>query len=319
MSQAALTRYLATRIALGVVTLLLVSGVTFLATNVVPADPARTALGQFATDEQVALYHEQQGLDDPVLTRYLRWIGHAARGDLGTSAISHSAVTTLVAAPMVRTIILGGAAMVVAVALGFAFGVFAGLRVGRRVDVAITTLALCLNSLPEFVIGLVLLVVLAVELPVFPVESSGAAFDSGLTAVKAYVLPVLTLALFLTPYLLRMVRANVRDVVGQPFIRASALRGLPRRRIIWRHVVPNASLPVISVIALTSAELVGGVVVIETVFGFPGIGRLLVEATSGKDIPTVQAVVLVMGTGYVLLNFAADAVLLALNPRLRTR
>src|SRR5262249_4787793 len=152
-----------------------------------------------------------------------------------------------------------------------------------------------------------LLVILGVELRVLPVESSAAAFGSGWAAGKAYVLPVLTLALFLTPYLTRMVRANVRETSVQPFVRAAALRGTPRRRLVWRHISPNASLPVINVIALTSAELIGGVVVIETVFGFPGIGRALVEATSGKDIPTVQAVVLVMGAGYVFLNLAADA------------
>jgi peptide/nickel transport system permease protein len=207
--------------------------------------------------------------------------------------------------------------MLIAVPLAFVLGVFAGQRGGRRSDLAVSLGALFVNSLPEFVVGLTLLVVLAVQLGWFPIESSGAAVGVGYAELEAYILPVLTLAIVLTPYMARMVRANVRDVLDQPFVRSAVLRGVPRRAIVWRHVVPNASLPVVNVVALSMAELIGGVVVIETVFGFPGIGKLLVDSVGSKDIPTVQIITLVMALGYVLLNLAADLVVLVLNPRLR--
>ena len=311
--------YLGTRLALAAVTLFLISAVTFFATNVVPSDPARVALGKAATPEQLDAYRHQQGLDKPVGTRYASWLGNFLQGDWSTSVISRNPVRDQVVPKMERSLILAGASMLLAVPFAFLFGVFSGLRSGRRLDIGISLGALFVNSLPEFVVGLVLLVVLAVEANVLPVESSAAALGSGSDRVEAYILPVLTLAIVLTPYMLRMVRANVRDTLDMPFVQAAVLRGFSRRRVIWQHVVPNASLPVVNVVALSLAELVGGVVVIETVFGFPGIGKYLVESVSSKDIPTVQAIALIMGVGFVALNFAADAVVLGLNPRLRTR
>jgi peptide/nickel transport system permease protein len=312
-------RYFASRAALAALTLVLISMITFFMTNVVPSDPARVALGKFASEEQLEIYREQQGLNKPVVSRYLHWAGNIVQGDWGTSVLTRRAVGELVSPRIVRTLILAVAAMLLAVPLAFLLGVYTGQRSGGPLDFSISLGALLLNALPEFVVGLVLLVVLAVEAGVLPIESSAASFGSGFELVKAYILPTLTLALVLLPYMLRMVRVNVRDTLAQPFVRSAVLRGLSRRRVIWRHVVPNASLPVVNVVALSLAELVGGVVVIETVFGFPGIGKLLVESVGGKDIPTVQAIALVIGLGYVVMNFLADAVVLALNPRLRTR
>lgn len=317
MSRAALGRYCAIRLALAVTTLFLISVVTFLATNVVPSDPARVALGKFANQAQLEAYREQQGLNEPVLPRYAGWLADFAHGEWGTSLLSRGPVTDQVLPRITRTLVLGLAAMLIAVPVAFALGVFTGQRSGKPADVALSFGTLLVNSLPEFVVALVMLVLLAVEAGLLPVESSAASFGEGLDAMRAYVLPVLSLAIVLTPYMARMVRVNVRDTLAQPFVRSAVLRGVPRRRVVWQHVVPNASLPVVNVIALSMAELIGGVVVIESVFGFPGIGKLLVDAVGGKDLPTVQAIALIMGTGYVLLNFLADAVVLALNPRLR--
>jgi peptide/nickel transport system permease protein len=311
-------RYVGTRFALAVLTLFLISVVTFLATNVVPSDPARSALGKFATPAQVEAYREEQGLNRPVLTRYAEWLSGFVTGDWGTSVYSRQPVADQVVPRIARSVILAGAAMLIAVPIAFLLGVYTGQRSGRPADVGISFGALFVNSMPEFVVGLVLLVLFAVEAGVLPIESSAASLGSGAERVEAYILPVLTLAIVLTPYILRMVRVNVRDMLDRAFVRAAVLRGFSRRRVVWQHVVPNASLPVVSVVALSLAELIGGVVIIETVFGFPGIGNLLVDSVSSKDIPTVQAIALVVGTGYVVLNFAADAVILALNPRLRT-
>jgi peptide/nickel transport system permease protein len=208
--------------------------------------------------------------------------------------------------------------MCIAVPLAFLVGVYTGTRSGSRTDIGASTLTLLLNSLPEFVVGLILLMILAVQFKILPVESSGVAFGEGVTRVKGYVLPVLTLVVVMTPYLIRMVRVNVRDVVDEPYVQSAVLRGLGKRRVTWRYIAQNASLPVISVVALSTAELVGGIVVIEAVFGFPGIGKLLVDSVLGGDIPVVQAIALIVGLGFVTLNLAADLLLVAMNPRLRT-
>jgi peptide/nickel transport system permease protein len=284
---------------------------------VVPTDPGRIALGKNATPEQIAAYDHEQGLDRPVVTRYFYWFGNFARGQWGTSVLSQQPVSDLVVPRIARSVVLGFLAMLIAVPAAFFLGVFSAQRTGRPVDGVISFSALFVNSLPEFIVAVALLVVFGVKAAVLPIESSGAAFGTGLARVEAYVLPVLTLAIVLTPYMTRMVRANVRDIAGKPYIRSATLRGVSRRRTVWRHVVPNSSLPVINVVALSMAELVGGVVVIETVFGFPGIGQLLVQSVGSRDIPTVQAIALIVGIGVVGLNFLADAGVLALNPQLR--
>lgn len=314
----AVLRYLGTRVGLALLTLFLISAITFFATNVVPSDPARSALGKAATPDQLEAYREQQGLDEPVATRYVHWLGDFFHGDWGASIISRIPVKDQVGPRITRSVIVAGMAVLLAVPLAFLLGVYTGLRSGRPVDIGVSIGALFLNSLPEFVVGLVLLVLFAVQWGVLPLESSAAALSSGFDEVKAYILPVLTLAIVLTPYMLRMVRVNVQATMDLPYVRSAVLRGLSRRRVVWQHVVPNASLPVVNVVALSLAELIGGVVVIETVFSFPGIGKLLVESVGSKDIPMVQAIALIMGTGYVFLNFAADAIVLKLNPRLRT-
>ena len=313
----AVARFVLSRLALGLVALLVISAVTFFATDVVPADPARVALGKFATPAQLASYQHQQGLDRPIGVRYVRWVSNVVQGDWGTSVLSTQKVSDLVEPRILRSAILGLAAMLLAVPAAFLLGVFSAQRIGRPSDLLVSFGALLINSLPEFAVGIAFLMVFAVQTNALPIESSAAAGGAGLSQIEAYVLPVLSLATVLMPYIARMVRANVRDVSAQPFVRSAALRGLSRRRLVWRHIVPNATLPVVNVIALSMAELIGGVVIIETVFGFPGIGQLLVSSVGSKDIPTVQVITLIIGLGFVVLNFLADAAILLLNPRLR--
>jgi len=311
-------RFVGSRIVFGILTLVAISAVTFFATDVVPADPARVALGKFATSEQLAAYREDRGLDRPVGDRYLRWVGNVVQGDWGESVLSKRPVASLIEPRIVRSLILSMSAMLIAIPVAFLLGVFSAQRIGTRSDFSISSTTLLVNSLPEFVVGIAFLMVFAVWLGVLPIESSAAALGSGLAAVRAYILPVMTLATVLVPYMARMVRANMRDVSGQPFVRSATLRGVPRRRLIWRHVVPNASIPVVNVVALTMAELIAGVVIIETVFGFPGIGQLLINSVSSKDIPVVQIITIIIGLGFVILNFLADLVVLMLNPKLRS-
>lgn len=316
-----LARILGTRLVIAIGTLLLISVITFAATNAVPSDPAKIALGRDASPEQLQRYREEQGLEEPVVERYFDWLGAYVQGDWGTSVLaSQLPVRDEVVPRMVRTFILGSMAMAIAVPLAFLIGVSTGRRSGRLLDLSTSITTLILNSLPEFVTGLFLLILFAVELKWLPIESaSGILYGGGTAAVKAYVLPVMTLVLVLTPYMIRMVRANVRDVMAQPLVRSSVLRGLPNRMVVWRHVVPNAAIPVVSVIALTLADILAGVVVVETIFSFPGIGKLFVDSVLGKDVPMVQAVALAVGLGFVILNFLADAVIAAIDPRVRAR
>lgn len=310
-------RYALSRVLAAVATLVLISILTFLATNVVPNDPARIALGRQATPEQIAAYHEQQGLDEPVVRRYLTWVGDFVRGDWGTSTLNRQPVREEVLPRVRRSVTIAVIAMLIATPLAFLIGAFLGRRTGTRTDLASSIALLLVNSLPEFVIGLCLLAVLGVALGWLPVESSGALFGSGWTEVRAYILPILTLVLVVTPYMARMVRVQVRETLGHAHVRSALLRGVPVRRLTWRHVVPNASLPVVNVVALNLAELLGGLVVVEVVFAFPGVGQLLVDSVNGKDIPTVQAIALIAGVGFVIINAFADLAVLMLNPRLR--
>jgi peptide/nickel transport system permease protein len=314
-----LLRRIGATLARALATLLVLSLLTFLATNAVPADPARIALGRSATPDQLAEYRLQQGLDRPAVTRYVNWLADFAKGNWGSSTVSRRDVRGEVLPRLIRTVTLAGLGALIAMPIAFAIGLYTGQRSSSRTDVGVSVISLFLNSLPEFVIGLFVLLLLAVEFPVLPVESSNAAFGTGSARIEAYLLPAFTVAIVICPYVIRMVRVNVRDVVAQPFVRSAVLRGLPKRLVTRRHITPNASLPVISVLALTMAELVGGLVVIEAVFGFPGVGKLLVDSVLSSDIPTVQAITLVIGVGFILMNTGADAVLLLLDPRLRSR
>jgi peptide/nickel transport system permease protein len=308
----------ARRVGLGVLTLVLVSVITFLATNVVPNDPARIALGRGATDAQLASYVKQQGLDRPMIPRYASWVGDFVRGDWGVSTRSRREVRSEVMPRLRRSATLALVAMLIAVPLALLLGTWLGRRSGTLVDLGSSIVLLLLNSLPEFVIGLVLLTIFGVALGVLPVESSAAVFGTGWPVVKAYILPVLALVVVVTPYMTRMVRVQVRETLGQPYVRTALLRGVGPRRLTWRHIVPNASIPVVNVVALNLAELLGGLVVVEVVFGFPGLGQLLVDSVQGKDIPSVQAIALLAAAGFVVINAIADAIVLFLNPRLRT-
>lgn len=308
----------ARRLWLGIITLVLISLITFLATNVVPNDPARIALGRGATEAQLAAYTADQGLDKPIVSRYLTWVGDFVRGDWGTSTRNRRAVRDDVLPRLGRSAIIAIGAMMIATPLAWLLGAWLGRRTGTLTDLGASLGLLLLNSLPEFVTGLVLLVIFGVWFGVLPVESSAAIFGSGWPLVKAYVLPMLTLVVVVTPYMARMVRVQVRDTLGKPYVRTALLRGVGPHRLMWRHIVPNASVPVVNVVALNMAELLGGLVVVETVFGFPGLGQLLVDSVQGKDIPTVQAIALLAGVTFVVINALADVIVFALNPRLRS-
>jgi peptide/nickel transport system permease protein len=310
-------RSLGARLGLALLTLVLISIVTFLATNVLPGDPVRAALGRAPTPAQRAAFVQQQGLDQPAVKRYVVWMGNFIRGNWGNSTITGRPVRPEVLVRIGRTAILAIGAILIAVPLGLLLGVMGAKRSGTLPDLLGSTATVFIAALPEFVIGIVLLLIVGVHLEWLPVESSALQFMPVGSGIRYYALPALTLAIVVCPYVIRVVRVNVRDNLEAGYVRGLVLRGVGGARLTWQHIVPNAMIPVVNVIALNLGQLIGGVVVVEAVFAFPGDGNLLVDAVQTKDIPTVQATVLVIGGVFVVLNFIADTVVVLLNPRLR--
>lgn len=303
-----------------VVTLAALSIVTFIATTAVPGNPALSALGRNATPQELHDFDQQEGLNRPLLSRYFHWAGDFVKGDWGTSIINQQSVRSQVLPRLARTLVLAVGAFLLGVPIALMLGLVSGRRAGSKLDRATSLSTLLLLALPEFVVAIVVLIVFAVWLRVLPIDSSALAFGevSAGQALQLYALPVLTLALILVPYITRLMRTNVREVVGQPYIRTAELEGIHGWRLAARRIAPNAAKPLVSVLAINLAELVAGVVVVETVFGFPGAGALLVSSVESQDIPTVQALVLLIGAMLIVFNLLADLALLWLNPRLRT-
>ncbi len=307
------------RLALLLVTLVAVSMLVYGATSVVPADPAKVFLGKVASPEQVQAFRHREGLDRSVFAGYVFWGSNFIRGNWGESVVSQTAVTSLVIPRLQRTFLLALFAFLIAAPISVLVGLTGGKRAGSNADVTLSIAILAIGALPEFVIGVILLLVFGVELAVLPVTSAALLFGGVSAKVDAYILPALTLALVAIPYMTRQIRAAVREVSATPYVRAAALRGLRPRRLTWSHIFPPAAGRVVNVMSLSLAELMAGVVVVETVFAFPGIGQELVQSINSADVTVVQACALLIGSAYIVLNFIADALVIALNPRVRRR
>jgi peptide/nickel transport system permease protein len=306
------------RLVAAVVLCFLLSVLVFVGTQVLPGDAAQAVLGRNANPEAVEQVRAELELDRPVVGQYTSWLGGILRADPGESLAARRPVADLIAGSVINTIILAGVTLAVLIPLALVLGVLAGVRPGRSLDHLISGGTLILISLPEFVIGTLLALALAVELGWLPPVSIVPPGESPLQNPEILVLPALTLVLVGLAYTVRMVRAGVAEAMEREFVHAARLNGVPERRLVWRYVLPNALAPAVAVIALTMQWTVGGAVIVETVFQYPGMGLALVQAVSVRDIPTVQAVALLIGVTYVLINLAADIVTLLLVPRLRT-
>jgi peptide/nickel transport system permease protein len=301
-----------------ILSLLVISVLVFTLTAAIPGDPARAVLGKAATPGQLAAFRAAHGLNEHLYLQYWHFAVHLLEGKFGTSFASGQPVTAVIGARLLRTFWLVLFAWLIAAAVAVPGGIWAGRRAGGLADAASSAVVLTVAALPEFVIGLLLVFVVAVRLRLLPVNSTTAGFsDTPFGDLSAYVLPAVTIALTIIPYVTRLTRANAREVNSEPYIRAAILRGVPGSRLTFLHVLPNAAPPVINALALQFAGSIGGVVVTETVFGFPGIGQLLVEAVGNRDLPVVQAITMIIGAVYVIVNTFADAGVRALTPRLR--
>lgn len=301
-----------------VLSLLAVSALVFLLTIAVPGDPARAALGKAATPAQLKAFDAAHGLDAPLYEQFGRFLQHLVQGQLGTSYASGQSVATAIGARFERTFFLVLIAWLIAALISIPVGMWSGRRAGSAADSAVSGITLGLAALPEFVIGLLLVFIVGVKLGWLPVNSTAAGYATTPWGdFSSYLLPAIAIALTIIPYITRLTRANAREVDSEPYIRAAILRGVHGPRLTFLHVLPNAAPPVLSALALQFAGSIGGVVVTETVFGFPGIGQLLVQAVGSRDLPVVQAITIIIGAVYVFVNTLADAGVRALTPRLR--
>jgi peptide/nickel transport system permease protein len=311
-----MSKFLLTRLGLALVTLVLVSIIVFAVAEILPGDVGRTILGPYASNEQVARLNHELGNDRSLPVRYADWIGGFVTGDWGDSALLNTPVRPLVLDRLGNSLILGLFALVLIVPFSIAFGVLAALHHGKALDRIISVSGLSLIALPEFVAGVILLVIFAVKLGWFPV-SSHVPSSNPVDVFRQLLLPSIPLMLVLFGYISRMARAGTIDALLSNYTRTAVLKGLPRRTVIWRHVLRNALLPTISVVSVQVGYLVGGLVVIETLFSYPGIGKLVLDSAVGHDLPVLEATVLMVAVLYMVSNFVADVLYGVLNPRVR--
>lgn len=312
-----IARLIAQRLALGVALLLAASVLIFGGTMILPGDVAQSILGQSATPETLANLRAELGLNDPPLMRYFAWLGGALTGDLGTALTNGQDIATAMGRRLGNTLFLAATAAAIAVPLAILLGLIAVRYVGRWPDKVISTATLATISVPEFLLGYIVIYFLAVELRLFP---SMAMVHDGMSLgqkLNAIALPALVLVLAVLGHMMRMTRAAILNVMQSAYIETAELKGLRPFAIIARHAFPNAIAPVVNVVMINLAYLVVGVVVVEVVFVYPGMGQYLVDHVSKRDVPVVQACGLVFAAVYIGLNLVADIVSILANPRLR--
>ncbi|MFO8041692.1 MAG: ABC transporter permease [Alkalispirochaeta sp.] len=313
-----MTRYLVQRLLLLVATLVLTSFIIFALTNLLPGDIARLVLGRDASATAVANFEQQFGLDKPPMRQYVDWLAGFVTADWGRSfTAGNPPVRDLVLSRLGNSVRLAGLTLLIVIPLSLILGVVAALREGSWVDSSISIVSLSVVGLPEFVAGIVLINVFAVSLGWLP-ASAYVSQDMGMIAwLRMLILPALTASLVLVGYITRMTRAGMLEELKKPYVRTATLKGLSWRRVVFGHALRNALLPTIAVIALSIGWLMGGLVVIENVFNYPGIGSLLVTAVTQKNLPVLQAISVLIVFFYSFANLVADLLFALLNPRIR--
>lgn len=298
-------------------TLWVISVVVFFATYALGINVARQVLGRQVTPQQLDDFNHAHGFDRPPLQQYVTWLKNFLTGDWGLSPSTNVPIRDTVMHRLGPTLLLASLALAIALPISIALGIFMAKRAGRPSDLLMSVLTVCLAATPVFVVGIVLILVFSVHLGITPVDSTALTFGSGSQKVAAYVLPSVTLALALLPHITRITRASVWDTLAAPYAQAGVLRGLTRRTVTWRYLLPNASAPIVNAVALDMMWLVTGVILVENVFGFPGLGTLIVTAVQSGDIFTVQATVMVTGVLFIAISLGADLLVVAFTPRLR--
>ena len=309
-------KMIAQRLGLGLITLLVVSLIIFLGVELLPGDLAEAILGQAATEETVAAFRRELKLDLPAHERYFDWLIGILQGDMGKSLANQRQISELIGVRLGNTIFLAVVAAVISVPLAVTLGVLAALYRNSFYDKCVNVVTLTSISFPEFFVAYILILFLAVQAGIFPSISNVSPDTEFWDRVYRVALPALTLTLVVIAHMMRMTRAAIINLLASPYIEMANLKGMPRSRIIVKHALPNAWAPIINVIVINLAYLVVGVVVVEVVFVYPGLGQLLVDSVSKRDIPVVQAASLIFAATYILLNLTADILSILTNPRL---
>lgn len=312
-------RHLLERSIYGLLTLVLISMLIFLATNVLPGDAARAILGRSATPEAVAALQAQLGLDRPLTTQYVSWVASIFHGDLGNSVVTKGPVWDLVGPRLSNSLLLLVTTSVIALPLSFAVGILMAVKQGNWFDNSINGFLIGIAGIPEFVLAIVLILLLSTHvLHLLPPTAVLGPGQTILQNPQVLVLPVLTLTLAIMPYLSRLIRASLIDALVSEYVVTARLKGLPPRLILLRHALRNSLVPSIQGAALSLAYILGGAVVVEYIFQYPGLGSALQSAVSQRDLYVIQAIVLIFALGYIVFNMLADMLTILMTPRLRS-
>lgn len=310
-------RLIAKRLGLAVLTLLLVSAVIFTISGLLPGDAAQEVLGQGATPEQVAALRHEMGLDRPGPVRYAEWLRDIVQGDPGQSLVANKPVADIISERLPNTVVLAALAAAVSVPFAFLIGIASAITRGRRLDRALNVLTLSMVALPEFLVATIAVLIFAVKLlwlpsiTIVPKEPSLAEF------ARAYAMPVMVLAVGVVAQLGRMIRAAIIAELDRPYVEMARLKGVGQSRLVFRHVLPNAIGPIVNAMALSLSYLFGGAIIVETIFNYPGLASLMVNAVTSRDMPLLQACAMLFCAAYLFLVLVADTVAILANPRLR--
>jgi peptide/nickel transport system permease protein len=308
---------IAKRIAAAALTLLLVAIVVFTITSLLPGDAAQETLGQSATPEAVAALRAQLGLDQPAPVRFAHWLGGLLTGDPGRSMTANMPVTEVIADRLPNSLLLAGLTAAVAIPIALTIGIFSAVRRGSRLDRGLSIATLAMVAVPEFVVATVAVLIFAVKLRWLPSITMVSEEASWFDFLRGYALPVLALCFVVIAQMARMTRAAVIEQLDQPYVEMAILKGVRPRRLVLVHVLPNAIGPIVNAVAFSLSYLIGGAIIVETIFNYPGLASLMVNAVTSRDMPLLQACAMLFCAAYLLLVLTADVIAILANPRLR--
>ena len=305
------------RLGIALITLIIVSFIVFAATEMLPGDIAQILLGQAATPEAVAGLREAMGLNDPAFLRFLRWMGGLLQGDLGKSYANNMPVADLIGGRLMNTLQLAAVTAIFSVPVALFLGITTAMYQGSVYDRAVNFLVIGVISVPEFLVATLAVLVFAVWLQWLPALSFANDVQSFWELLRAYAMPVITLSFVISAQMIRMTRAAVISTLSAPYVEMALLKGASRPRMVLRHALPNAIGPIVNAVALSLSYLLGGVIIVETIFNYPGVAKLMVDAVATRDLPLIQTCAMIFCLGYLALITVADVIAIVSNPRLR--
>ncbi|MCF8113060.1 MAG: ABC transporter permease [Desulfotignum sp.] len=305
------------RIGIGIMTLWVVSVVVFVGTEILPGDVAQIILGQSATPENLAALRSELGLDKPAHIRYFDWLGSMATGDLGISKAGGAKIADLIGSRLSNTFLMAGTVAAISVPISVLIGLLAAMYPGTKLDRTVSFGTLSIIAVPEFFVATFLVLILSIQLKWLPAIAYLSGDENFLSHLRSLTLPIATLSIVISGQMIRMTRASILNVMASPYIEMAILKGVTRKRIVLRHALHNVIGPIINVIVLNLAYLVSGVVIVETIFAYPGLAKLMIDGVQTRDLPLVQACAMIFCTTYVVLILMADIAAILFNPRLK--